>query len=137
MVQGMTVRRRRSVGECSEFQAATNTAQGGGLRREDRKSIESITHTHNVNTKQLEYLKISKISSPEPCSRVNVVKHINFKNSSNYNLCNPSLWAREHQSGRIGGHGMVKRARAFGKKSKEMESVEMVTNVTYKPGVES
>ena len=73
-----------------------------------------------MNTKYLKYLKIS---SPDPCSLTSVVKHINEKKV----ICNPSLWAEASQSGRIRGHGVVKRARAFGE-FEEMESVEMVTD---------
>ena len=116
---------------------------GGGLRREERKSMESINHTHNKNTKQLEYLEISSLSSfsrisnpsPEPCSRIDVIKHINFK-TFNYNLHNPSLWARANPDKSETMEWTNARAR-LGGSLKKMESVDMVTNVTYKPGVES
>ena len=73
-----------------------------------------------MNTKQLEYLRIS---SPDPCSLTSVIKHINEKKV----LYNPSLWAETSQSRIIRGHGVVKRACAFGE-DEEMESVEMVTD---------
>ena len=87
-------------GEVFRVPGSSKCNSGGGLKGEERKNMESINlnHTHNRNTKQLEYLRITSLSrisnpSPEPCSRINVLKHINFKNY-NYNLYNPSLWAR-------------------------------------------
>ena len=73
-----------------------------------------------MNIKHLEYLQIS---SPDPCSLTGVVKHICEKKV----ICNPSLWAEASQSRLIRGHGVVKRALAFGE-NEEKESVEMVTD---------
>ena len=112
---------------------------GGGLRREERESMKNVNHTHSRNTKQLECLEISSLSrfsspSPKPCSRVDVVNHINF--NCNYNLHNPSLWAKANLDETETMEWTNARAR-LGGRPKKMESVDMVTNVTYIPGVES
>ena len=65
-----------------------------------------------------------------------MIKHINLIN--NYNLCNPSLWARAKPNPEESETMEWTNARArLGGRIKKMESVEMVTSVTYKPGEES
>ena len=64
---------------------------------------------------------------------MDVVEHTNLV--SNYNLFNPSLWARAKPNPEETETMEWTNAR-LGERPK-MESVEMVTNVTYIPGVES
>ena len=82
-------------GRC--FKVPNSSKCSGGVSEENK---ENVNLTHHRNTKQMEFLKItslskskfSKFSSPKPCSRRDVVEHINL--SISYNLYNPSLWAR-------------------------------------------
>ena len=120
------------------FRVPNSSKCSGGVSEEKK---ENVNHTHIRNTKQLGLLKItslsklSKFSSPNPCSRIDVLKHINL---NNYNLYNPSLWAKAKPNPEEPETMEWTNARArLGGRIKKMESVDLVTNVTYIPGVES
>ena len=100
---------RDDSGRVFRVPSSSKCNSGGGLRREERRSVENINlnHTHNRNTKQLEYLKIASLSrisnpSPEPCSRIDVIKHINFK-TFNYNLEESETMEWSNARARLGG----------------------------------
>ena len=81
------------------FKVPNSSKYSGGASEEKKENVK-LKHTHYRDTKQEEFLKftslskskLSKFSSPKPCSRMDVVEHTNLV--SNYNLFNPSLWAR-------------------------------------------
>ena len=105
--------------EIFKVPSSSSYSSGGSLKRQITKNINLI---YSVNTHNIKYLNIT---SPEPCSLAGVIEHINFKKKV---VFNPSLWAEESKSGISRGHGVVKRARAFGEREEENESVEMVTD---------
>ena len=111
------------------FKVPKSSKCSGGASEEKKKQEEFLKFT------SLSKSKLSKFSSPKPCSRMDVVEHTNLV--SNYNLYNPSLWARAKPNPEEPETMEWTNARARLGERLKMESVEMVTNVTYIPGVES